>query len=215
MSNNNKGFTAIELLVVISIVVFMLATMYPFAMRSEARSRSVSCQKSHQSLYKACHDYARTTGYFPKSENGEWQDQLEKYFCDEYNSVYTEYTCPERASLGIVKTKGDYGLNVFLGTGDKGHCDKVGIGWLPVACLNLPDATYFISDTVSFTDPRFPNGSTGVGHLDPVRYTPDRRHLQLSRYNMTYVDGHFESMSYYSNVLRFPEWIGSVPAFLK
>ncbi|MHC4871310.1 MAG: type II secretion system protein [Planctomycetota bacterium] len=215
MSRKQSAFTIIELLVVISIVVFLLATMYPFMVRSDSRSRDISCRKSHKELYASCHDYASDRGYFPKSEKGIWQHELALFYGEKYQTAAPKYYCPERASLGISKGSSDYGLNLFVGIGESVKHKRSGIGWLKISEFDLPDGTYFFTDTVNFSNPEFPNGSTGIGHADPVRYRPDRRHIELTRYNMTYVDGHFESMPYYSESLRFPEWIGTLPVRLK
>lgn len=68
MSRNNKGFTLVELLVVIGIIALLIAMLLPALNKARNAAVRVSCQSNLRQLGQYWHIYANDHhGFFPNT----------------------------------------------------------------------------------------------------------------------------------------------------
>ena len=65
MSSRRRGFTLVELLVVIGIVTVLIAVLVPALARARTHARRVHCMANLRSLGQALTMYTQQTGYYP------------------------------------------------------------------------------------------------------------------------------------------------------
>jgi prepilin-type N-terminal cleavage/methylation domain-containing protein len=65
MTERNKGFTIIELLVVISIMAILIAILLPAVQAAREAARRTTCKNNLKQLAIACHNYHDTNHVFP------------------------------------------------------------------------------------------------------------------------------------------------------
>jgi type II secretory pathway pseudopilin PulG len=201
-----KAITLIEALVAVSIISLMVSILYPFYVHKVNVSKDFACKSSQQGLYMACYEFSCARERFPLSQGGEWKEEL-SIFYNNTDNIMERLSCPEREELGIIKAVSDFGLNTFLSATMKDSSGEVVKKGVKVSDYAVPYATYLLADSVTFSFIDSSMGSTGNGQLDPYYFRPDRRHMNFSHYNMTFSDGHTESIHNFMPVIRFPEWL--------
>ena len=91
-----RGFTLVELLVVLAIIAIILSILLPVMSRARAASRSITCLSNLRQLTLAFHLFAeRNDGHFPDpaQTNVSWEDSLKPY------SSPRVFECPADGAL--------------------------------------------------------------------------------------------------------------------
>ena len=70
--HNKKGFTLVELLVVISIIAILLAVLIPSLNKARELARRIVCASNAKNTFLAMSSYAQTFGCFYPSRNGSY-----------------------------------------------------------------------------------------------------------------------------------------------
>jgi len=124
--NRDRGFTRVELVVVISITVLLLSVLTPTLSRGRATARDVVCQSNLKQWIYSLSLYADDNeGSFPPGWNmnkGMWMPRLRPYYQDDSIRL-----CPMARKL---QSDGRYPPGTFVGWGiygDPGYYN----GWTP------------------------------------------------------------------------------------
>ena len=107
-TDKRRGFTLVEMLVVISIIVILVAILFPVVQNAREKSRQVRCQTNLSKLVGALQDYKRQYHRYPPRPIYDANRQL---YIGGFSSLYPDFiddwtamVCPDdRAILG----KGD------------------------------------------------------------------------------------------------------------
>lgn len=87
---NNKGFTLVELMVVVVIIGILVAIAIPVYNASEERARKGVCEANMRMIESALEQFYMNEGHYPGTD-----ESLESYFkdgvptCPEGNTAYT------------------------------------------------------------------------------------------------------------------------------
>jgi prepilin-type N-terminal cleavage/methylation domain-containing protein len=120
-TKNKKGFSLIEILIVITIIGILMAIIVPTYKGIASRGRAVKCQANLKNLYTATMLYAKSSSHFPHAFSCVWEGDdgtlnyrkgwihwsTDKSWEEVYNNL----------SLGVTHWKGDEGyFSVTNGT---------------------------------------------------------------------------------------------------
>ncbi len=112
-TKNKKGFSLIEILIVITIIGILMAMIVPTYKGIASRGRAVKCQSNLKNLYSAAMLHVKSSSYFPHAFSRVWERDdgileyrkgwvhwsTDKSWRDVYNNL----------SLGVTHWKGDEG----------------------------------------------------------------------------------------------------------
>jgi prepilin-type N-terminal cleavage/methylation domain-containing protein/prepilin-type processing-associated H-X9-DG protein len=92
--HNEKGFTLVELLVVISIIAMLLAVLIPSLSKAKKIAQRIVCASNSKNTFYAMATYSQTFGCFYPSRNGSyWLDwRTGKTLDYDYDSVWAKNT---------------------------------------------------------------------------------------------------------------------------
>lgn len=184
-----RGFTLIEVLVVIGILAILAAILFPAGMRAVDSSRSVKCLNNLRQIFLAMEGYvADNNQEYPGAYNGvtkstTWIWDLAPYAGMQSNSMGPA-PLPRTAGIFVCpahKHKGDrsvsYAYNTFI-------MPQTGWGWnYRKLAVPSPSKTILLAEVDKNTDTFWPT----------VEQDVDRRHPGKSA-NYLFVDGHAENL---------------------
>ncbi|WFB36979.1 prepilin-type N-terminal cleavage/methylation domain-containing protein [Kiritimatiellota bacterium B12222] len=193
--NARKGFTLIEMLVVIAIISFLVSMISVAVKKGMATGKSTACRSNIQQMLRAVSLYnIDNQGDFPSMKSNAygdtWQIQLEKYLGFEANpqlSTPRVFQCPAQRWKSPENynsvLKGDYGINrrlvnIFETT-----------DYLKISDIQHPMSTILIAD------------ETGSWQRDIYYYdfddpTESQRWRHSDGINFGFVDGHVKWMNF-------------------
>lgn len=108
-TSHRSGFTAIELLVSVSILGMLLAVLAPAVQHSRGRMRDTECKNHLRQIGLALHNHAESQGTFPTS--GSYQYRLFPYL----ENRHEVWTCPAD-SRSALADEGEYSYLMNDGT---------------------------------------------------------------------------------------------------
>jgi prepilin-type N-terminal cleavage/methylation domain-containing protein/prepilin-type processing-associated H-X9-DG protein len=197
-----RGFTLVELLVVVAVIALLAALLLPALSRARGSARSIQCLGQMRQLGLAVHLYAEDhADEFPRSQHSAfahrqfpWGRALAPLLGSDpgtwTNLLLGVYHCPADRRL----TPWSYGLNVYFELGPDDDYHGKPLTWRRVGTVPNPAATIVFAENASGADHIMPNFWTAPRDAVDV---DSRRHHQRSNY--TFVDGHaagraFESL---------------------
>jgi len=189
-----RGFTLIEILVVIAIVAVLAAMLFPTLAKARASAQRVSCLSNMRQIGMAIQMY--TMGHAermpgPGPSGREWPLSLQPYIGS--TQIFSCITDPhegEPSIAGMGTAKLSYGWNSLdVGDGRYGFRKPDGTP-LALSRVDQPSETIVIFDYLATNAPS-EGHLTNVGHLDTGSATTTRvegRHLD--GFNTLYADSH-------------------------
>jgi len=182
-----EGFTLVELLVVISIIMLLGALLAPALSRSRAMAQRTKCMSNLRQIGMATQFYVNDYGSYPsawQSSTSRWMDLIKPYL--EKKSYV--YWCPSDPVQTTLPWDPDitmsYGMNCY-NFGGNDHCFWYGVGDNNVAS---PSGTILFADC----DPGlYYCGGGGVFH-DPVNHVA-YRHVG-GTFCAAFCDGHVDAL---------------------
>jgi type II secretion system protein G len=106
MKRNNKGFTLVELMVVLLILGILVAIAIPIYNKTQDDAKKKACQSNLRTLDGAAAQYGAATGNYPT-------DPLNNVnFVGENGYVKTKPTCPAGGVYNYDATNGKFSCNV-------------------------------------------------------------------------------------------------------
>jgi len=178
-----KGFTLIELMVVIAIVALLIGILLPGLGQAQAAARQVVCLSNMRQIGLATQYYVRDNSAYPPAyvnATCRWMDLLKQYVPKDCGV----YRCPE--DRNAVACTWDpqivlsYGMNTF-NFSDNPHCFWYGVA---VNGVSRPQQTILLGDCT----PGLYYCGGGRRFRDPVPYV-DYRHPGKT-FNALFCDGH-------------------------
>lgn len=196
-SGDDRAFTLLELLVVISIIGTLAALLLPSLSRAKAAARSAQCMSQMRQLGLAVRFYADNhEEEFPRSQHSAFAHRqqpwgralaLQLSSSDQAwtNLLQGIYHCPSERR----KTPWSYGLNVYFELGPEDDYRGSPATWRKAANIPRPVETVLFGESTSSADhfmAHFWQSSRDAAEIDA------RRHGTKSIY--AFVDGHAESL---------------------
>ena len=146
MSAGRRGFTLIELIVVIAIIAILAAILFPVFARAREKARQSSCLSNVKQLMLAVQQYAQDYDErMPRHGNSpDWSEQIYPYV----NNAQV-YGCPSAASAGPtneaqVGTLFNYSWNYYGNSSQNNF--KLAQIVRPAEALVILDGDYYISN---------------------------------------------------------------------
>ncbi len=177
------GFTIIEVLVVISIIILLIAMLLPTYRRARDHVKTVICKSKIKQLYTACEGYAADhSGLIPSSRNWViwgWDDinnvidnklweyvdeNKDAYVCPTFRQIYREWPGNENKEVAY-----SYSMNEYFGYTHTWH----GFHYVRFEEIRNPSGLLFMTDENAWINPLYAthainNGALGLGrHNDP------------------------------------------------
>ena len=221
VSNRNKGFTLIEILIVVAIIAILAAILFPVFARARENGRRASCASNVKQISLGIMQYAQdydeklplfqTSGFAIGTTNGTaWSQQIQPYL----NSMQI-FQCPSEPNPSAAAgTNGagytDYGMATYCTIYN--GCTSYSTG---VALAS------FVSPSLSVMVFEMPNGAANNGYNGCTNWncsgsanTPGKlafagpgadAQIHLAGENVGFADGHVKwmkgaSKSYFANV---------------
>lgn len=204
-----KGFTLIEVLIVLAIVALLAALVLSVFSRAKSSSRKVACSSNLRQIGLAYEMYVQDArGHFPPltvsaDENCGWPEQIYPYTrstqvfqCPAFEYGEFRLGCPALEKTGdddfpFRNWDGSYDLNYFAGPGRSSINHLRNPSNTILICDGVGDKAFFgVEDD---TDPINPRDFTKLGN----------RHNQGS--NVYFADGHVKWMKY-EELLNIDLW---------
>jgi len=199
----SRGFTLVELLVVIGIIVVLVGLLMPAFGRAREQARRVACAANLRTITLAAIRHAQDDprgAYIatPSNDNDDFTSMYPNYVPD-----LRVFVCP--STMNSVRNKNDLKNNAVGGrNGPFGHSYEIRV-WAPVG-VKFPDGTIFpvvdpgASDGVLKTYRRFKNSSRGCLLMDGDDATERDQNNWPSigdnhgtaGFNVSFMDGHVE-----------------------
>jgi prepilin-type N-terminal cleavage/methylation domain-containing protein/prepilin-type processing-associated H-X9-DG protein len=164
MSDDTKGFTLIEMLVVVAIIAVLAAILFPVFARARENARRASCQSNLKQIalgiFMYTQDYDEkfpiyNTGITYNVANPQpysWADIIQPYLkSQQLYQCPSESTAPTTTNPSIANSGyTDYGINLYLTYGDMSADGTLGsAGAKSLAVLTQPSLTVMMFDYVS------------------------------------------------------------------
>ncbi|MBE7503393.1 MAG: prepilin-type N-terminal cleavage/methylation domain-containing protein [Verrucomicrobiales bacterium] len=194
-----RGFTLVELLVVIAVIALLAGLLLPALAGAKARAQGVLCAGQMRQLGLAVRLYADDHGdEFPRSQHSAFAhgqltwgralaSQLGADTSSWTNLLRTLYHCPaDRRKQGW-----SYGLNVYFELGPEDDYAGKPQTWRRVSSVPRPSQTVLFAENASEADHIMPNFWTAARDAVDVA---SRRHGRASNY--AFVDGHVEGRTF-------------------
>jgi type II secretion system protein G len=113
MKRNNKGFTLVELMVVLLIIGILIAIAIPIYNSTQAKAKEKACQSNLRTLDGAAAQYHAATGAYPNATDYNGLTNLEgNEFVGEKGYIKELPTCPAGGVYNYDATNGKFSCNV-------------------------------------------------------------------------------------------------------
>jgi prepilin-type N-terminal cleavage/methylation domain-containing protein/prepilin-type processing-associated H-X9-DG protein len=164
----HRGFTLIEILVVVAIIALLAAILFPVFARARENARRTSCQSNLKQIGLAALQYVQDYDErYPYSRIGysssnpppaEYQKFIQGPFSDgskqvlwpeflqPYVKSYQMFACPSRSRAISGVINGNYGMMTAIGIDNLAGTQQS----LHSAAIKAPALTYFIMDCYSY-----------------------------------------------------------------
>jgi len=102
--NSKKGFTLVELLVVISIIAILLAVLMPSLSKARNLAKRIVCASNSKNIFYAMNAYSQVYGCFYPSKNGNYWINWKtgKTLPSDYDSVWKKVDDPKIDNISVV-----------------------------------------------------------------------------------------------------------------
>ncbi len=193
--SSRKGFTLVELLVVVAIITVMVAIIAPVGRGMIIRSRAINCSKNLRQIGMATMMYAGDNNMtlpvttHQRSRGGKsWTLTLQPYASGTIN-----FKCHEDPDIARVYS---YVLNDFLTPNPSGAPD---LNFSILAKINRPEATFMFAEAAaSYTNSDHFHFSDYDGGKIPATVLKYQIAVEVhgGSANYLFADGHVESLSW-------------------
>lgn len=209
-----RGFTLLELLVVVAIIAILSALIFPALASAKARARSAACKNNLKQVGIALASYVAESHRYPPmwgATGGTFATWADKLTADGVlNWTNRSWHCPAYlANDGVIQLRpppkqvifhGSYSYNGYGIAGLHGS-PKLGLGVLPRSAalepeVAAPSEMYVVADSRTFRDIPIGGegtvwGISGVINMDPYgAFKEETAPLHGNGYNILFGDGH-------------------------
>jgi type II secretion system protein G len=113
MKRDNKGFTLVELMVVLLILGILVAIAIPIYNNAQANAQKKACQSNLRTLDGAAAQYHAATGAYPNATDYNGLTNLEgNEFVGENGYIKELPTCPANGTYNYDSTNGKFSCNI-------------------------------------------------------------------------------------------------------
>ncbi len=187
-----RGFTLIEMLVVLGIIAVLFAILFPVFSRARASARSAACVSQLSQLYKAAKMYsddhdrtlvpARTQARSTGTQGITWCVLLEPYMKGDQILICPEDDQPRATASSICKPH-SYGINYLL---------SYNSAWGAYPFVLNMSSINRVSDIVQFFDMDTRQDAMGASYQSHRVSRVAARHNE--RANFAFLDGHVKNL---------------------